>query len=117
MMRDDAGTLILVNPDDADYTSQALAHRVNVLDNLSVADGETKLTSITVEGGQLLAPYAVVRAAQDITYFAFPSASPDQKTHFRSFGPGVIGFEDLFGLGDGDFDDHLVSVTVKSLVV
>lgn len=116
-MRDDAGTLILVNPDDADYTSQALAHRVNVLDNLSVADGETKLTSITVEGGKLLAPYAVVHATQDITYFTFPSASPDQKTHFRSFGPGVIGFEDLFGLGDGDFDDHLVSVTVKSLVV
>jgi len=117
VMRDDAGILILVNPDDADYTSQALAHRVKVLDNLSVADGETKLTSITVEGGQLLAPYAVVRAAQDITYFTFPSASPDQKTHFRSFGQNVIGLEDLFGLGDNDFDDHLLSVTVKSLVV
>ena len=117
VMRDAAGILILVSPDDADYTSQALAHRVNVLDNLSVADGETKLTSITVEGGQLLAPYAVVRAAQDITYFAFPSACPDQMTHFRSFGQNVIGLEDLFGLGDNDFDDHLLSVTVKSLVV
>ena len=37
-------------------------------------------------------------------------------SHFREFGNGVIGLEDLYGGGDNDFDDLIFGFDLKLTV-
>ena len=55
----------------------------------------------------MLAPYATISNTGE-TFFSFAAANSDGLTHFRSFGSGVIGLEDLKGGGDQDFDDLIL---------
>ena len=55
----------------------------------------------------MLAPYATISNTGE-TFFSFAAANSDGLTHFRSFGAGVIGLEDLNGGGDQDFDDLIL---------
>ena len=52
----------------------------------------------------MLAPYATISNTGE-TFFPFANANSDGLTHFRSFGSGVNGLEDLKGEGDQDFDN------------
>ena len=52
----------------------------------------------------MVAPYASISNTGQ-TYFSFKDANADGLSHFREFGNGVIGLEDLYGGGDNDFDD------------
>ena len=56
---------------------------------------------------EMLAPYAKISTTGE-TFFSFADANSDGLTHFRSFGSGVIGLEDLKGGGDQDFDDLIL---------
>ena len=48
----------------------------------------------------------VVKKAYD---FAFPAANPDKKEHFKLGTDRTLAFEDMYNLGDGDFNDIKIS--------
>ena len=67
-----------------------------------------KLNSFpSLSNTDMLAPYATISNTGE-TFFSFAAANSDGLTHFRSFGSGVIGLEDLKGGGDQDFDDLIL---------
>ena len=47
-------------------------------------------------------------------YFAFADANRDGMQHFNGFGANGWGVEDLFKLGDADYDDMIVRFTIES---
>ena len=52
-----------------------------------------------------------------LAYFAFVNANPDKVDHIRGIGASKVGFEDLFGGGDRDFNDIILQVNpTKPLV-
>ena len=57
---------------------------------------------------EMIAPYAQILNNGNI-FFSFNEANSDGLTHFRDFGAGTIGLEDLLGGGDQDFDDLIIS--------
>ena len=46
-------------------------------------------------------------------FFSFADANSDGMHHFREFGNGTIGFEDIKGGGDQDFDDYIFGIDLK----
>lgn len=59
-------------------------------------------------GGGSLNGYGSVLSADGKTLFV-ADANSDGLIHFRSFGSGVIGLEDLKGGGNQDFEDLILS--------
>lgn len=45
-----------------------------------------------------------------LAYFAFANANPDKLDHIRGIAGNKLAFEDLFGLGDRDFNDAILKV-------
>jgi hypothetical protein len=92
-------------PGHASYGHEALRadNLVDSLTGIQVNDGEVDSKDFSIKGGTLLAPYAKVSNGE--TYFAFASANSDGLDHFYSLGTNKIGFEDLKGGGDRDFQD------------
>ena len=73
----------------------------------------TKTISIpSFSNKEMLASYATISNTGE-TFFSFADANSDGLTHFRSFGSGVIGLEDLKGGGDQDFDDLILGFDFK----
>nr|MDF0365359.1 choice-of-anchor I family protein [Nodosilinea sp. TSF1-S3] len=104
-----------VTPGQAGYTAAALANRAeNVA--LTTANLTTSVFESTVAGGSLYAPFLIANGTPDRfnasrVYFAFGSANADGVEHIRA-ADGAIGFEDLFGGGDNDFNDVVVEFAV-----
>ena len=71
-------------------------------------DDETTSKDISsFNNAGMLAPYANITTTTQ-TYFSFEEANADGITHFRQFGNGTIGVEDLYGVGEQDFDDLIL---------
>ncbi|MBE9174580.1 DUF4114 domain-containing protein [Synechocystis salina LEGE 06155] len=70
---------------------------------------ETQELKITTEG--YYAPFLETSAGN--TFFIGTAANPNNQSHFRLFGNGVFGVEDLPGANSGDFDfnDMVVRLT------
>ena len=60
----------------------------------------------------MLAPYASISDTGE-TFFAFSSANSDSMSHFKEFGNGTIGLEDIKGGGDQDYDDLIFGFDLK----
>jgi len=92
-------------PGHASYTQEALRanNLVEPLTGIQINDREIGSKDFSIKGGRLLAPYAKVSNGE--TYFAFAAANSDGLEHFYSLGTNKIGFEDLKGGGDRDFQD------------
>lgn len=56
------------------------------------------------EGNSVLFAPVVTTSAGD-SWFAFELANKDQFNHFKALAPNTYGVEDMFGGGDGDFND------------
>ena len=58
-------------------------------------------------------PMLALYANKDSTdaFFSFADANSDGMHHFREFGNGTIGFEDIKGGGDQDFDDIMLLIS------
>ena len=101
----------LINPGSIGYKEAAL-HSINEFNSFGVLNAEDNsaaqktLTSFT--STNLIALYGEVSDTNQ-TFFAFSDANSDGLSHFREFGNGVFGFEDLYGGGDNDFDDLIFS--------
>jgi len=106
----DPVTSALVTPGDAGY-KDAATHSSNLFSPLNIfttADEQTINSSITsFTDADLLAPYATITTTGE-TYFSFDEANSDGLTHFRDFGNGTIGLEDMNGGGDKDYDDLIL---------
>ncbi len=79
---------------------------IGALSGLQVADDQVGLQQFELREAAYLAPFSRVDGQ---TFFAFASANDDGVSHFLALGSNVIGFEDLPGGGDWDYDDQVMS--------
>ena len=117
----------LVKPGDANYAIEAIK---NALNNSLQADKNDTKTDLDITGGKIYAPVVVAQGtlndfiaknptnsggANDIhAYFNYLGANSDNTDHFRLIGNNTFGFEDMYGGGDRDFNDLVVSLKVKA---
>ena len=98
-------------PGDEGYAALALqlATEFSALDMADrVSLNEEQLTAFLKDMGDdldsvMFAPVVTTSAGDN--WFAFEEANADKLVHFKELAPNTYGFEDMFGLGDGDFND------------
>lgn len=99
-------------PGEAGYTEAAIARRV-----VDISTSSHRTVSIDLQGDVLLAPYLIADASIDEyltgssnadVFFAFTLGNGDRVDHVRLLGDNTVGFEDLFGGGDRDFNDVII---------
>ncbi|MDB9312478.1 DUF4347 domain-containing protein [Spirulina sp. CS-785/01] len=115
-----------LNPGDDGYAEAAMTNRLTDI-NLSVSNQSSFSLKSSITGGALYAPFIITNgsieefldenpensAGSELqAYFPFMSANPDKADHLRLLGNNLIGFEDLPGGGDLDFNDMIVDVTL-----
>jgi hypothetical protein len=106
-----------VLPGEPGYTEAARANQVVYLSGLFARNNTTTSSPITVSDSFMLAPLAEVDAGTTRhTFFAFNEANADGVQHFQVLGDNIFGFEDLYGGGDRDFDDHIFSFIATALI-
>jgi predicted outer membrane repeat protein len=110
---DASGRIGNLNPGDAGYAEAAIAQRLDPAAGLP--------------GGKILAPFMIADSTPEeflaknpknqagqgpMAYFAFLGANPDKVDHVRQIGDNTFAFEDVFGGGDFDYNDHVVQVNL-----
>ncbi|MFP4007273.1 MAG: DUF4114 domain-containing protein [Spirulinaceae cyanobacterium] len=110
---DASGRIGNFNPGDAGYAEAAIAQRLDPAAGLP--------------GGKILAPFMIADSTPEeflaknpqnqagqgpMAYFAFLGANPDKVDHVRQIGDNTFAFEDMFGGGDFDYNDHVVQVNL-----
>jgi hypothetical protein len=106
-----------IMPGQPGYEAAARGNQVSDLSRLAASDNSTTSRSVTVSDSFMLAPLADVEAGPTRhTFFAFNEANADGLQHFQVLGDNVFGLEDLYGRGDGDFDDLIVSFKPTALI-
>ena len=132
-VEDSIGTIKLTNgtslkPGDANYAAEAIK---NALTNSLQAGKNDRKLDLNITGGKIYAPVIVAQGtlndfitknptnsggANDIhAYFNYVGANADKVNHFRLIGDNTFGVEDMYGGGDKDFNDLVVSMKVKSV--
>ncbi len=91
----------LFAPGDDGYTTAAIANSV-------VQFSSVNPEPVNLSGGDIFAPYLLANG--DKFYSPFLSANADGLDHVRLIGDNIFTFEDLFGIGDGDFNDFSFEV-------
>ena len=106
---------VLINPGEDGYSEAALRS-----DNLLFGGGhstprtiKTKLKSLRTSRRVDFGRPMDKSTALDQTYFSFKEANLDGVDHFRIMGNTTIGFEDLHGGGDRDFDDQILQLDFR----
>lgn len=128
-VEDAIGTIQLANgttlkPGDANYATEAIKSAV-----LQAGKTDSKLNQDIV-GGKIYAPVVVAQGsltdfvnknptngggANNIhAYFNYIGANPDKTDHFRLIGNNTFGVEDIYGGGDRDFNDLVVTANFKA---
>lgn len=111
-------------PGDEGYAALALqlATEFSALDMADrVSLNEEQLTAFLKDMGDdldsvMFAPVVTTSAGDN--WFAFEQANADKLVHFKELAPNTYGFEDMFGLGDGDFNDlvfQLIPIRMEEL--
>lgn len=107
----------LLTPGQGGYVEAALDDSNRLDTTLSAENFQTKSFAFEIPGGELYAPFLQVNsegsADFDRVYFPFAAANSDGLNHAARFGPNVIGFEDLEGGGDRDFDDIILRFSIR----
>jgi hypothetical protein len=117
---DDAltGSVGGLKPGDAGYAQAAVKARVAGIDLQVANQGTATFTDKQLTGGAVFAPFLIVKGTADDflngktdqAYFNYLGANRDKADHVRLLGENTFGFEDIFGGGDRDFNDVIVSV-------
>ena len=105
----------VLSPEDRGYGDAALHPDSVVMTSgadLTEQNWQTVGISFAVEAGKIYAPVLSV-SETSMDFFAFGAANPDRLSHATGFGPNTIGFEDLFGGGDRDYDDFILRFSVS----
>jgi Domain of unknown function (DUF4114)/RTX calcium-binding nonapeptide repeat (4 copies) len=113
----------LLQPGDANYAIEAVRSAI-----LQIGKTESKANQ-DIAGGKTYAPVLISQGSfadfvsrnptngGDGTaihaYFNYIGANPDKIDHFRLLGDNTFGVEDVFGGGDRDFNDLVVTATFR----
>jgi hypothetical protein len=132
IVEDSIGTIKLADgstlkPSDANYAVEAIKNALT--NSLQATQSETKLAQ-DILGGRIYAPVVVAQGTLTdfVTnnptnggdgsaihaYFNYVSANADRVDHFKLLGNNTFGVEDMYGGGDRDFNDLVVSMNVKT---
>ena len=132
IVEDAIGTIKLVDgstlkPGDANYAVEAIKNALT--NSLQAGKIDSKLGQ-DITGGRIYAPVVIAQGsltdfvsknptngggANDIhAYFNYVPANSDQVDHFKFLGNNTFGVEDVYGGGDRDFNDLVVSLNVKT---
>lgn len=130
VVQDSIGTIKLTNgstlkPSDVNYAVEAIKNAVFQAGKTDIKLGQDLV------GGKIYAPVVVAQGsltdfitknptngggANDIhAYFNYIGANPDQLDHFRLLGNNSFGVEDMYGGGDRDFNDLVVSLNIRTV--
>jgi Putative Ig domain/FG-GAP-like repeat/Domain of unknown function (DUF4114) len=117
-----------VKPGDVNYAAAAI--RGALVNSLQAGKIDSK-TNLDITGGRIYAPVVVAQGSltdfidknptnggggKDIhAYFNYIGANPDKTDHFRLNGNNTFGVEDLYGGGDKDFNDLVVTMNVRTV--
>ena len=101
----------LIAPEQDGYKQAVLANSVDV--TLATENNQTQEFSTELAGNSIYAPFIVVdgnleNALDRYVFFAYQIANSDGIGHIRNLGDNNLGFEDLLGGGDLDFNDVLI---------
>ncbi len=100
-------------PGDPGYEAAALANQLEV--SLSGTNGQTTNFTASIEGGSFLGIFLIADGtdptASDV-YFSHAGQNSNGNDHVRQLGSNLLGFEDLAGLGDADYDDMVVEFAI-----
>jgi cyanophycinase len=127
LIQDEQGTVVdpltgeTVQPDSPDYAAAAI--RQSQTAGLSFKIKETAPV-VTLQGGSLYAPFLIANgtveqvlnedvADDPVIFFNFSHANPFELDHIKSLGLNQIGFEDLMGGGDLDYNDAMLQFSVQ----
>ncbi len=127
-VEDAIGTILLANgttlkPSDANYAVEAVKSAI-----LQAGKNDLKV-DLDLAGGKNYAPVLIAQGSfndfvsknptnggdgsSTHAYFNYIGANPDRVDHFRLLGNNTFGAEDLYGGGDRDFNDLVVTATFK----
>jgi Putative Ig domain/FG-GAP-like repeat/Domain of unknown function (DUF4114) len=117
----------LIKPGDLNYAAAAVK---NALTNSLQAGKNDSQLNLSIADGRIYAPIVISQGsltdflaknstnaggANEIhAYFNYIGANPDKTEHFRLVSNNTFGFEDLYGGGDKDFNDLVVTMNVKT---
>jgi hypothetical protein len=117
----------VLKPGDANYAREAVK---DALTNPGLQAGKTDSKSIRdFAGGSIFAPVVIAQGSLNEfidrnpknegegdrihAYFNYVGANPDRKDHFKLTGTNTFAVEDLYGGGDNDFNDVVISLNFK----
>ena len=102
----------LIVPGESGYKKAALSSEniINNLSNIALNEDGASSYSIDINGGLMMAPFAVVtEPGQENTFFSYAAANSDGISHFKQLSTNSFGMEDTQGGGDMDFNDLEIS--------
>lgn len=102
----------LIVPGESGYKKAALSSEniINNLSNISLNEDGANSYSIDINGGVMMAPFAVItEPGQENTFFSYAAANSDGISHFKQLSTNSFGMEDTQGGGDMDFNDLKIS--------
>lgn len=113
-------TNLPINPGEAGYAEAAIRVGQNVL---QAAGGDSG--SLQLDGGLFYVPYLIADGTAEeflednpanvgnepLAYFPYLQANPDGLDHLRLLGDNIFAFEDVFGGGDGDYNDMILEIS------
>lgn len=110
-VRDAVSGAILL-PGDANYTKIAQSSIANL--GTFVGEDEKTISILLKDHSAKGLHYAPIATVNDSIYgqqiyFAFAAANLDKKEHFKLGNDRTLAFEDMYNLGDGDFNDIQIS--------
>lgn len=99
-------------PGDTNYTKVAQSNIANL--GTFIGDDEKTISILLKDHSAKGLHYAPIATVNDSIYgqqiyFAFPAANLDKKEHFKLDTDRILAFEDMYNLGDGDFNDLKIS--------
>jgi Domain of unknown function (DUF4114) len=133
VVEDAIGTIKLADgstlkPSDTNYAVEAIKNALT--NSLQATQTDTKLGQ-DILGGRIYAPVVVAQgtltdfvsknpsnggSANDIhAYFNYIGANSDNTDHFKLLANNTFGVEDMYGGGDRDFNDLVVTMNIKTV--
>ena len=103
----------ILQPGDAGYQAAALANRLAI--ELTGENDQVNTFSAEITAGGFLGLFLVANGGDPATsdvYFSHAGANDNNNDHARLLGDNIVGFEDINGLGDRDYNDFVVEFAI-----
>ena len=99
-----------IKPGESGYAAAVQASKVSDL-TLNRQDNVSASESFVLESDGYLMGLVATVANTGNTFYSFTAANADGYNHFKYLSANKVGFEDVFGGGDGDHNDLTIDLT------